>query len=110
MLASCSRQCPPTFHKELTCSTQHVQEVLLDPPNLMVPALWDAEKTAAAKASLQAMRAKMRKDFEEQWAALAPAEQLAMRKQWKVCARAANAWPRKVIRSSLGLGLRLKSS
>lgn len=37
-------------------------------------------------ALLPSMQARMKKDFEDQWAALAPAEQAAVKKKWKVCA------------------------
>ena len=59
------------------------QEVLLDPPNLMVPVPADPAKTKAAAEALAAFRARMKKDFEEQWANLTPGEQAAMRKQWQ---------------------------
>jgi hypothetical protein len=52
----------------------------------MVPVPADPAKTEAAQESLAAMRAKMKKDFEDQWARLTPDEQTAMRKQWKVIA------------------------
>ena len=68
---------------------------------VLVPA--DPKKTKAAQESLAAMRAKMKKDFEDQWARLTPDEQTAMRKQWKVIAVwSGSAWSGFAFRLRLG--------
>ena len=59
----------------------------------MVPAPRDPAKTKAARAALEAMKARMKKDFEDQWAALTPAEQAAVKKKWKVCGLARRGEP-----------------